>query len=59
MGARGASYKVAWLHVTRSVGFLVAAKRRTYAAQGDEATVAALLPGSEQLEPTPAPCTPS
>jgi hypothetical protein len=47
--------------VTRDalVGFLVAAKRRTYAAQGDEATVAALLPGSEQLEPTPAPCTPS
>lgn len=30
--------------------FLVEAKRRTYAAQGDEATVSALLPGSRQLE---------
>lgn len=32
------------------VAFLVEAKRRTYAAQGDEASVAPLLPGSRQLE---------
>jgi hypothetical protein len=30
--------------------FLVEAKRRTYAAQGDDATVAPSLPGSKQLE---------
>lgn len=30
--------------------FLLEAKRRTYAAQGDEATVTPLLPGSKQLE---------
>ena len=32
------------------VEFLVAAKRATYAAQGDDATVAPLLPDSKQLE---------
>ena len=30
--------------------FLVNAKRQTYAAQGDDATVTPLLPGSRQLE---------
>jgi hypothetical protein len=30
--------------------FLVNAKRQTYAAQGDDATVAPLVPGSRQLE---------
>lgn len=35
----------------RSLGpFLVEAKRRTYAAQGDDATVRPLLPGFHQLE---------
>lgn len=32
------------------LSFLLDAKRATYAAQGDEATVAPLLPGSKQLE---------
>jgi hypothetical protein len=32
------------------LSFLLEAKRATYAAQGDEATVAPLLPGSKQLE---------
>jgi Domain of unknown function (DUF5680) len=32
------------------ITFLVNAKRQTYAAQGDEATVTPLLPGSRQLE---------
>ncbi len=32
------------------IGFLLNAKRNTYAAQGDGASVAALLPGSRQLE---------
>ena len=32
------------------IRFLLEAKRRTYAAQGDEATVTPLLPGSKQLE---------
>ncbi len=32
------------------VAFLVRAKRRTYAAQGDDTTVPPLLPGSRQLE---------
>jgi hypothetical protein len=32
------------------VPFLIRAKRRTYAGQGDDATVAALLPGAKQLE---------
>jgi Domain of unknown function (DUF5680) len=32
--------------------FLVQAKRRTYAAQGDEASVPPALPGSKQLEHT-------
>jgi Domain of unknown function (DUF5680) len=32
------------------VGFLLQAKRATYAAQGDDATVAPLVPGSKQLE---------
>ena len=31
-------------------GFLLRAKRAAYAAQGDDATVAPLLPGSRQLE---------
>jgi len=31
-------------------GFLLRAKRATYAAQGDDATVTPLLPGSRQLE---------
>ncbi len=30
--------------------FLVEAKRQTYAAQGDDATVAPLVPGARQLE---------
>lgn len=30
--------------------FLLEAKRRTYAAQGDEATVPPVLPGAKQLE---------
>lgn len=30
--------------------FLLKAKRYTYASQGDEATMASLLPGSRQLE---------
>ena len=33
------------------LGFLLEAKRATYAGQGDEATVAPLLPGSKQLAP--------
>ena len=32
------------------VDFLLEAKRRTYAGQGDEATVTPLVPGSKQLE---------
>ncbi len=32
------------------VAFLIAAKLNTYAAQGDEASVAPLLPGAKQLE---------
>ena len=32
------------------VDFLLEAKRTTYAGQGDEATVAPLVPGSKQLE---------
>ena len=32
------------------ITFLVNAKRQTYAAQGDEATVTPLVPGSRQLE---------
>lgn len=32
------------------IAFLLEARRRTYAAQGDEASVAPLLPGSRQLE---------
>lgn len=34
----------------RLAAFLVAAKRATYAGQGDEATVRPLLPGTRQLE---------
>src|SRR5260370_33010027 len=34
----------------RFVDFLLQAKRTTYAGQGDEATVAPLVPGSKQLE---------
>ena len=32
------------------ISFLVTAKRRTYAAEGDDAIVSPLLPGSHQLE---------
>lgn len=32
------------------VAFLINAKRRTYASEGDEASVSPLLPGSRQLE---------
>jgi hypothetical protein len=32
------------------VHFLLQAKRHTYASQGDEATVAPLVPGTKQLE---------
>jgi hypothetical protein len=35
---------------TEFMAFLVNAKRQTYAAQGDDATVPPLLPGSRQLE---------
>src|SRR2546425_1028562 len=35
---------------TAFIPFLVNAKRQTYAAQGDDATVTPLLPGSRQLE---------
>ena len=35
---------------TEFMAFLVTAKRQTYAAQGDDATVTPLLPGSRQLE---------
>lgn len=37
------------------IHFLLHAKRRTYADQGDEASVAPLLPGSKQLEYREAP----
>jgi hypothetical protein len=32
------------------VHFLLQAKRHTYASQGDDATVAPLVPGTKQLE---------
>ncbi|MWC29679.1 DUF5680 domain-containing protein [Paenibacillus sp. MMS18-CY102] len=38
------------IHHAPLINFLVEAKRKTYAAQGDEASVAPLLTGSKQLE---------